>query len=133
MSYISEADEWAYDQYLQCLESSEKTKDEIPKQLIKFIRTRDIRNKKLFPSQGDEMIKNFIRLIDGKVVTFGGRSSCGGKPDPTWISFRYWNEIVRKAKEFGYNIEIKPKKIKNRYASNNGGFWDENEYSIIPE
>jgi len=130
MTYWDEPpDEWAYDQELQSRAFYSKV-EAIPKSLLKFIKTRDKRHKSMFPSQETEMTKYFYDLLAGKKVKVGGRSSCGGKADPTWVSFGYWNEIVRKAVLLGYDIEVTPQKIPNRYASNNGGFWDENEYLL---
>jgi hypothetical protein len=102
-------------------------------QLQKYIATRDARYNKQYEWFGSDLLNAFTTLVEEGAVTFGGRASCGGKVDPSWVRFSMFNEIVAKAKRMGYGITVSSIKQKNRYASDSGGFWHENEYVFTGE
>lgn len=104
--------------------------ESIPQSLQKYITTRDKRIAKLRPWSPSEMSDQFAKLLNGETINYGGRASCGGKVDPTWVAFTTWNEIVRKARSLGYPIKVDRKVVGNSWATKSGGFWDENDYSI---
>ena len=99
--------------------------------LEKFIATRDKRHIKYDPmGRTDWMRETFKELHEKGVVRVGGRASCGGKIDPTWMTFTLWNEIVRKAQSLGHPIEVQSIKQPNKSPTMAGGFWNENEYTL---
>lgn len=104
---------------------------EIPSQLVKYIAVRDARIMKTQPWSTYPLRMAFDELLTRGVVRMGGRASCGGKVDPTWQEFGWFNEIIRKAVALGYRITVTPIKQPNKSPTMAGGFWDENEYSLV--
>jgi|GEM_PF-1508328 len=104
---------------------------EIAPALLKYIATRDKRHAK-YDSMGrtDWMLETFKELHEKGSVRVGGRASCGGKVDPTWMTFTLWNEIVRKAQDLGHRIDVVSIKHPNKSPTMAGGFWNENEYTV---
>lgn len=100
--------------------------------LRKFIETRDRRIAKTGKcTHITTLMEHFDTLIKHGQVIVGGRTSCGqGNMDPTWRVFSAWIQVVDKAKSLGYGIKITPITHKNSSPTRNGGFWDENEYTI---
>lgn len=98
--------------------------------LQSYIATRDRRIEGLAPWKRASLSECFAQLVSGRIVTVGGRASCGGRVDPTWVEFIAWNEIVRKAKSLGYGIEVTSIKHGNGWATKCGGFWNENDYRL---
>jgi hypothetical protein len=79
----------------------------------------------------DKPITNYFNsLIKGEIVVVGGRTSCGGKVDPTWVEFISWNEVVRKAIKLGYKISVESIKQANKSPTMAGGYWQENRYTL---
>jgi hypothetical protein len=74
--------------------------------------------------------EKFIELLQKSSVVAGGRASCGGTVDPTWVFFTLFNEVIRKATSLGYKIKVQRIKCENAYATIKGGFWHENEYTL---
>ena len=106
--------------------------NETPMALLSYIATRDKRSA-LF--DGDRPISDaWNRLINGQIVLFGGRATCGaGAADRSWVAFCAWNEVVRKAQKMGVNISVTKRKVDNGWATKARGFWHENEYQILKE
>jgi hypothetical protein len=102
----------------------------ISPKLVSYIATRDKRIAKTRAWSPTPLMDAFHELITRGVVRVGGRASCGGAVDPTWVIFTSWNEVVRKARQLGYQITEANIKQRNAWATRGGGFWDENEYSI---
>lgn len=102
----------------------------IPPALEKYIATRDRRMSLLFGYAKTTLRDDFTRLIQGGTVRVGGRASCGGKPDPSWVEFQAWGQIIRKAASLGIAVEATPIKHGNGWATKNGGFWQENDYRL---
>lgn len=98
--------------------------------LVAFIATRDKRIAKKQPWSPTPLHDLFSELLARGSVTVGGRSSCGGSVDPTWVKFTAWVEVVRKARAAGFQIEEEPIKHGNGWATKAGGFWNENEYRL---
>ena len=104
---------------------------EIHPKLQAYIATRDRRIAKDRPWDRAILSNHMAELLRNGVVKVGGRASCGGKVDPTWIEFGLWNEIVRKARTLGMEIEESDMRHGNGWATKNGGFWDEREYRLV--
>lgn len=102
-----------------------------PEKLKSYIDTRDRRAALVAGYKTAPHAEHFGRLLAGDVVRVGGRASCGGKVDPTWLQFKAWNEIVKKAGTLGYAISVEPVKHGNAWATKAGGFWDENLYRLV--
>ena len=102
----------------------------MPPALAKYIATRDRRIEKTRSWDRRAMSGIWLDLMRNKSVKVGGRATCGTSADPSWAQFVAWGEIVKKAKSLGYVIRVAPIKQKNRWATNSGGFWDENEYVL---
>jgi len=98
--------------------------------LLKYIETRDKQLVKAGHYAQTELLDTLIKLQKFGFVNVGGRASCGGKVDKTWLIFTKWNEIVKKANSIGMSILVEDVKQKNAYATISGGFWHENKYSI---
>jgi len=103
----------------------------LPEQLKKYIDTRDAMLVKKGHYENDLLINTFSELVVRKEINFGGRASCGGKTDLTWTAFMAWQEIVRKARKLGFEINVESIKQKNGSPTRSGGFWDENKYTLI--
>lgn len=97
--------------------------------LESYIATRDKRMKN--PLTSTPLRKQFDELVERGKVEVGGRASCGGAVDPTWLFFTAWNEIIRKAVTLGYMIETAPVKHANKSPTMAGGFWNSNIYTLI--
>jgi hypothetical protein len=99
--------------------------------LEKYIATRDrkIHTKRGYQI-GQPLLEAFSTLLEKGEVLVGGRASCGGATDPTWVELTLWNEVVSKAKTLGYSIRVESIKQKNAYATIAGGFWHENKYLL---
>jgi hypothetical protein len=98
--------------------------------LASFIATRDRRIAKSQPWSPTPLLESFRELLSKGETIVGGRASCGGKVDPTWVIFTSWNEVVRKARQFGYEITVTDIKHGNSWATKAGGFWSESEYKL---
>lgn len=96
--------------------------------LKKYIETRDRRMKN--PLSTTPLLRQFEELLRVKKVEVGGRASCGGGVDPTWLFFTAWNEIVRKAVSTGLEIAVEPVKHANKSPTMAGGFWNSNIYTL---
>jgi hypothetical protein len=99
--------------------------------LDSFIATRERRISKAFGYSRTSVRESFERLLAGQVVRVGGRATCGGKVDPSWVEFVAWQEIIRKAATAGLRVEVTPVKHGNGWATKAGGFWDENDYQLL--
>lgn len=99
--------------------------------LEKYISTRDSKISKLQGYPGTPLKNYFEDLMNFGFINVGGRASCGKHVDLSWKIFEMWREVVKKAITLGYNIEIESIPQKNRYATTNGGFWQENKYRLI--
>ena len=97
--------------------------------LEKYIATRDKRMNN--PVTATPLLEKFNDLVKRGEVEVGGRASCGGATDPTWLFFTAWNEIVRKASDSNYSIEITPIKHANKSPTMAGGFWQSNIYKLV--
>lgn len=102
----------------------------VSEKLRSYIETRDRRCQKASGWSRTPIREHFDRLMRGDTVRVGGRASCGGKVDPSWIEFTAWNEVVRKARGLGIRIEATPVKHGNGWATKARGFWDENDYVL---
>lgn len=99
--------------------------------LQKYISTRDKRVAQVDAlSREFPMTELFNELLSKKRIQVGGRSSCGGKVDPTWVAFTSWNEVVSKANKLGYHIQTNSIKQANKSPTLANGWWYENEYII---
>jgi hypothetical protein len=96
--------------------------------LEKYIATRDKRMKS--PITTTPLREQFEELAKRGEVEVGGRTSCGGPVDPTWLFFTAWNEIVRKAAALGYRIEVTPVRHANKSPTMAGGYWNSNIYRL---
>lgn len=105
--------------------------DSIENSLLTYIATRDRQLEKVSVIYDSELFKTFEELLHYKFVIVGGRTSCGGRVDPTWVKFTKWNEIIAKAKKLGYQINIENIKQPNKSPTMAGGFWNENKYTLI--
>lgn len=103
----------------------------IDAKLMSYIATRDRRLAKLQPWTPTRLGDAFAQLLDKGAVTVGGRASCGGKVDATWLVYTSWCDVVMKARKLGFVIDATPIKHGNGWASKAGGFWQENEYRLI--
>ena len=99
--------------------------------LEKYIATRDKRMKN--PVTKTPLREQFDELLSRRSVEVGGRASCGGAVDPTWLFFTAWNEIVRKAQTLGYEISTESVKHANKSPTMAGGFWNSNIYTLKSE
>ena len=106
--------------------------EEIPAALASFIATRDRRVGKANGWNDSAISNSFHQLLTFGEVIVGGRASCGGKTDPSWVEFTSWNEVVRKARSMGFDIREEDIKQPNAWATKAGGFWSESKYSINP-
>lgn len=100
--------------------------------LQRFIETRDRRVQATSGLGWNKaaITEQFTKLMAGQVVRIGGRASCGGKVDPTWVEFTAWNEVIKKARASGITISDTPVKHGNGWATKCGGFWDERDYCL---
>lgn len=98
--------------------------------LTKFIATRDRRIAKRQPWSPTPLAESFRQLMERGSVKVGGRASCGGAVDPTWVQLCAWKEVVSKARTFGYEITEEAIKHGNGWATKAGGFWEESEYRL---
>lgn len=98
--------------------------------LVAFIATRDKRISKREPWSPTPLSDLFHELLTRGIVKVGGRASCGGTVDPSWVKFTAWGEVVRKARAAGFKIEEESIKHGNGWATKAGGFWNENEYRL---
>lgn len=99
--------------------------------LASYIATRDRKIATFWPHAPNHLRDLFGELLTRGVVRVGGRSSCGGS-DHTMTALRLWNEVVRKAREIGYDIkETDSRGQRNAWATRGGGFWNESEYCLI--
>lgn len=92
-----------------------------------------VRDRKLFQKghyKANELESTFDLLLERKEINYGGRSSCGGKTDLTWIAFTSWNEIVKKAIALGYSISVESIKQPNKSPTMANGYWYENKYTL---
>lgn len=105
--------------------------DKLRERLKKYAATRD---KKVIEAYGwgaePPITSRLERLLAGEVVIVGGRSTCGGKVDPTWVELVSWREVVRKVVAAGIPVDEEPVKQKNAWATKCGGFWDEYKYRV---
>lgn len=76
------------------------------------------------------MTELFDQLMAGQAVKVGGRASCGGKVDPSWVFLAAWREIIKQAGTFGIRVSVSPVKHGNGWATKCGGFWDEADYCL---
>lgn len=110
---------------------STQNRPEVEKKLASFVATRDRRIAKASGYERTPLAEHLSRLLAGQTVRVGGRTSCGGKVDPSWIELTAWNEVVRKARSFGMEVEEVPIKHGNGWATKAGGFWNENDYRLL--
>jgi hypothetical protein len=103
---------------------------DIPPALAKFIATRDRRIEKVSGWNDSAISNSFRHLLQFGEVIVGGRASCGGRPDPTWVQLCAWNEVIRKARAMGFDIKEESIKQGNAWATKAGGFWSESRYTI---
>ena len=101
--------------------------------LASYIATRDKRCTTASGWGKTPISEHFARLMRGDVVRVGGRASCGPKVDASWVEFTAWNEVIRKAQKSGLQIEVTPVKHGNAWATKCGGFWNENDYRLLPK
>lgn len=99
--------------------------------LRSYIATRDHRVAKLRGYDFGPLARYFDELELRGSVRVGGRATSGPKTDLTWIEFRLWNEVVRKARSMGYAIEETNVAQHNAWATVSGGFWEEREYRLV--
>jgi hypothetical protein len=102
----------------------------IPTTLQRYIDVRDARIAKIRPWSPTPIAQAFNELLATGKTIMGGRASCGGKTDPTWTVFQFWNEVVRKAQAMGFVIERVNIKQPNKSPTMAGGFWNEAEYRL---
>ena len=102
----------------------------IPPSLAKYMQTRDRRIHALYKFNATPITGMFERLMQGQVIRLGGRASCGGKVDSSWVEYTAWNEVIRKACSMGIQITTTPIKQGNAWATKCGGFWEENDYQL---
>ena len=101
--------------------------------LASYMATRDKRIAKFWPHYPAYITGLFEELMARGSVKVGGRSTCGGS-DPTLTALRCWNEVVRKARSFGYAItEETCQGQRNAWATRGGGFWSESEYRLAKD
>lgn len=100
--------------------------------LAAFIATRDRMIAVFQPWNTTPLKDYFATLLKDGLVIVGGRTSCGGKVDPTWKIFAAWGEVVRKARKLGYQISDLNIPQKNGSPTRSGGYWDEYEYRLSP-
>ena len=98
--------------------------------LASYVATRDRRVAKASGYSRAPLAEHLSKLLEGKIVRVGGRASCGGKVDPSWVEFTSWSEVVSKARKLGMEIEETPVKHDNAWATKAGGFWNENDYML---
>lgn len=101
-----------------------------PDALRKYIEARDRRIARVYPHNASACTEIFANLLARGMVTVGGRASCGGRVDATWVLFTTWNEVVRKARKFGFAITERNIPQPNAWATKAGGFWSESEYTV---
>lgn len=99
-----------------------------PAALERYIATRDKRQKS--PVTNMPLRELFLQLLERGRVEVGGRASCGGAPDATWILFTAWTDVVQKANSLGISISITPVKHGNAWATKARGFWQSNIYEL---
>ena len=99
-----------------------------PSALEKYIQTRDRMLHKKGHFQADALTRSWQKLMQFGQIEVGGRASCGGAPDLSWVEFTAWQEIVRKAQGLGVDITVIPVKSGNGWATKARGFWDANVY-----
>jgi hypothetical protein len=103
----------------------------IDPQLQRYIETRNKRVAKVDAIGNRARISElFDELLTRKKIRVGGRSSCGGRVDPTWVLYTSWNEVVAKAKKHGYQIRVNSIKQDNKSPTLANGWWYEDEYSL---
>ena len=102
----------------------------MPTALTSYIATRDKALHKKGHFQADALTRNWQQLEKFGTVEVGGRASCGGKPDLSWVEFCAWQEIVKKAQQLGIAITVTRKIFGNGWATKAQGFWDANVYTL---
>ena len=104
---------------------------EIPSKLANYIATRDRATAKEQPWNKTPLRDAFDKMIKDGSVVMGGRATAGSYTDPTWKVFSRWNEVVRKARGVGIDIQETDIKQANAWATKAGGFWNESEYRLV--
>ncbi len=79
--------------------------------------------------QSNQLTEWLESLLSGKRVEVGWRSSCG-HTDATHKIFREWVKVLKALRKSGYRLNEESVKHGNAYATNKGGFWNSNIYSI---
>lgn len=105
---------------------------QIPVALDKYIATRERRFAAAFGYESN-LRDEFVRLLCGGTVRYGGRASCGHKTNGSWQAYVAWKEIITKASSLGIKVKVDPIQIGNGWATKAGGFWEENDYRLISE
>ena len=71
------------------------------------------------------------KILKGESVEIGYRSTCGsGARDSTHVDFELFLKLLKALKSQGFIVSESPVKHENRYAGNNGGFWNSSIYKI---
>lgn len=104
---------------------------EIHPKLQAYIATRDRRIARDQPWSPTPLADYMRDLQRNGAITVGGLTGSGGSPNPSWIEFRLWGEIVKKARALGMQIEETEMKHKNGSPTRNGGWWDSREYRLV--
>jgi hypothetical protein len=80
--------------------------------------------------QGTMLADSAEQLIAGKSVEVGYRATCGCT-DQTLKDYRVFQKFIAAMRSQGINVSETPVKHSNRYATNNGGFWNSYIFEII--
>ena len=67
---------------------------------------------------------------NGKCIV--GYRACCGTMHATQKAFQYWQKSIKEFKKQGINLSTENLKVGNAYATNNGGFWNDVNYYLIP-
>lgn len=80
--------------------------------------------------EANNISKNINDLINNGNVEVGYKSQCGAT-HVTQKSYREFYKIINLLKKEGYSISEELVKHNNKYATNNGGFWNSVIFKII--
>lgn len=83
-------------------------------------------------SNDNEVNELVYELLKGETVEVGYRQTCGkSEKHSTLIRYELFNNCIKKLSKMGYVIKCESNTHGNAYATNNGGFWNSNNYILL--
>lgn len=78
----------------------------------------------------NDVMEKLQQLQQGKIIEIGYRQTCGKSVDNTMIFYRIWNKVITEINKQNIYPIIRNIKQPNGWATNNGGFWNVETYSL---